>query len=182
MAWRAVRLRRPGAVGTTGETAAARARPSSSTGTAPPGWWCPAPAPAPPATAWPTCAPSLHRHLGRLASSPATSVDKTPDPALERHGSGRQVPRPQPRRRIQPNCPRSAPVSASDAWAVGDYSDGAGSNQTLILQLETATKWAQSTQPKPPVRFSFLADVAATSARQRLGRPVSLAPPPATGP
>src|SRR6266704_1836448 len=53
-------------------------------------------------------------------------------------------------------------VSASDAWAVGDYSDGAGSNQTLILHWN-GTAWKKVPSPNPG-SFSFLADVAATSA------------------
>ena len=52
-------------------------------------------------------------------------------------------------------------VSASDAWAVGTYSSGAG-NQTLILHWD-GTAWTQVPSPNP-AHDNALTGVAATSA------------------
>jgi hypothetical protein len=58
-------------------------------------------------------------------------------------------------------------VSASDIWAVGDYSTIGGSfasNKTLILHYN-GTRWRQVASPSPGGRFNDLNGVSAVSAR-----------------
>lgn len=58
-----------------------------------------------------------------------------------------------------------AAASASDAWAVGDYADTGGSQQTLIGHLDE-TAWRQVSSPDPggSANDNELSGVAASSA------------------